>query len=97
MMRSSLEILQQETWALELPDGQDERIVSFKGGPTISAGIAVRTYEHVGTTLIATAGEDVRIIVDLNSPFTDTFNARLLTQSGGDLLEDAILSRIAWN
>ncbi|QDZ06890.1 hypothetical protein FPZ24_04860 [Sphingomonas panacisoli] len=98
MTDSALESLQQSSWLLELPGDLGEKIISFKRGETFSAGTAIGRYEHVGDTFIATIGTELRIIVGLNSPFTDTFSARVITRADGNSLDDdAMLSRIAWN
>ncbi len=78
-------------------DGEDIRMeLTFRDGQTFEAGMPVGTYEQVGSSFIATIGEDVRLVVELGAG--DELPARMLTKHDGELLDErATLFRADWN
>ena len=79
-------------------DGEDVRMeLTFRDGQTFEAGMPVGTYESVGSSFIATIGEDVRLVVDLSGD-RDRLPARMLTKRDGELLDErATFVRADWN
>lgn len=80
-------------------EGEDvEMRLTFCVGRTFEASMPVGGFEHVGATFVATVGDNIRLMVDLDSQFVDRFDARITTKQDGQLIDErATLFRADWN